>query len=143
MLAGCGEYFSAAANECNARFYPLFAPLSVREVGADTQLSDLLFAPPCRRGDGKLFQEEKQKLGSTRVLNNINLTLKWRHLSLTGSLMSERKRRQIHHGSISMLRSLRFVNLLDLHLTDKLETQLEVKSMYYILHYIFLDVLQC
>ena len=38
----------AAANECNARFYPLFAPLSVREVGADTQLSDLSFAPPCR-----------------------------------------------------------------------------------------------
>ena len=37
----------AAANECNARFYPLFAPLSVREVGADTQLSDLSFAPPC------------------------------------------------------------------------------------------------
>ena len=39
----------AAANECNARFYPLFAPLSVREVGADTQLSDLSFAPPCIR----------------------------------------------------------------------------------------------
>ena len=48
----------AAANECNARFYPLFAPLSVCEVGADTQLSDLSFAPPCTNNSIRTLEAE-------------------------------------------------------------------------------------